>query len=106
MESARLVSERGSTLTVPLSSFTSISSGTRNWREPFGPFIFTSWPSTVAVTPDGTVTTFLPMRDMTILSEHRAQDFAAHIGVACGMIRHYALGGRYDRHPEAVVDAR
>src|SRR5712671_3216126 len=106
MARARLVSVRGSTLIAPSSIFTTISSGTTNCRAPFGPFIFTVWPSTLAVTPDGIATAFLPMRDMAALSEHRTQDFAAHIGVAGGMVRHHALGGRDDRHPEAVVDAR
>src|SRR5712692_4621459 len=90
----------------PLSILTTISAGTTNCRAPFGPFIFTVWPSTLAVTPDGIATAFLPMRDMAVPSEYRTQDFAAHIGVAGGMVRHHALGGRDDRHPEAVVDAR
>src|SRR5215831_15817052 len=106
MASARLLSERGSTLIYPLSNFTMISSGTTYCRAPFGPFIFTVWPSTLAVTPDGIGTAFLPMRDMTVPSEHRTQDFAAHIGLAGSMVRHHALGSRDDRNPEAVVDAR
>src|SRR5882762_4891025 len=106
MARARLVSERGSTLIAPSSIFTTISSGTTNCRAPLGPFIFTVWPSTLAVTPDGIGTAFLPMRDMTVPSEHRTQDFAAHIGVPGDMVRHHALGSRDDRHPETVVDAR
>jgi hypothetical protein len=37
-----------------------------NDNSPFGPFIFTVWPATVAVTLDGTGTGFLPMRDMVV----------------------------------------
>src|SRR5215468_557382 len=106
MASARLLSERGSTLIDPLSSFTMMSSGTTYCRAPFGPFIFTVWPSMLAVTPDGTGTAFLPIRDMTVPLEHRTEDLAAHIGVAGGMVRHHALGGRDDCDAEAVVDAR
>src|SRR5215470_130959 len=106
MARARLLSRRGSTLIAPLSSFTTMSSGTTNCRAPFGPFIFTVWPSTLAVTPDGIGTAFLPMRDMMVPSEHRTQDFAAHIGLAGSMVRHHALGGRNDCNAEAVVDAR
>src|SRR6516164_4203406 len=106
MARARLVSSRGSTLIAPFSIFTTISSGTTYCRAPFGPFILTVWPSTLAVTPDGTGTAFLPIRDMTVPLEHRAQDLAAHIGVAGRMVRHHALGGRDDGHAEAVVDAR
>src|SRR5215475_3170377 len=106
MARARLLSKRGSTLIASLSSLTMISSGTTNCRAPFGPFIFTVCPSTFAVTPDGIGTAFLPMRDMSVPSEHRTQDFAAHIGVARRVVRHHALRSRDDCNPEAVVDAR
>src|SRR5262249_54339833 len=43
--------------------FTSTWSGQVKDSSPFGPFIFTACPSTVAVTPAGTTTRFLPMRD-------------------------------------------
>src|SRR5215831_20527162 len=106
MARARLVSERGSTLIAPSSIFTTMSSGTTNCRAPLGPFIFTVWPSTLAVTPDGIGTAFLPMRDMPVPLEHRTEDFAAHIGLAGSMVRHHARGSRDDRNPEAVVEAR
>src|SRR4029079_18109529 len=61
---AFLVSSRGFT-SMPCAPFlTSISSGHVKESSPFGPFIFTAWPSTVAVTPAGTTTGFLPMRDI------------------------------------------
>src|ERR1051326_8990234 len=108
MERARLVSLRGSTLMLPLSILATTSAGSTNSRAPFGPFILTVWPSTLAVTPDGIATAFLPIRDMIVpfVSEHREQDLAADIGVAGGMIRHHALRGRHDGDAEAVVDAR
>src|SRR5689334_15448855 len=108
MERARLVSLRGSTLIEPLSSLAETSAGSTSSRAPFGPFIFTVWPSTLAVTPDGMATAFLPIRDMVVasVSEHRAQDLAADIGVARGVIRHHALRRGDDRDAEAVVDAR
>src|SRR5262249_57607698 len=93
-------------LSGPLFIFTAISWGTTNCKAPFGPFIFTVWPSTLAVTPDGIATAFFPMRDMPLSLEHRTQDLAADIGVSGGMVRHHALGGRDDCDAEAVVDAR
>src|ERR1700751_5854325 len=108
MERARLVSLRGSTLMLPLSSLATTSAASTSSRAPFGPFILTVWPSTLAVTPDGIATAFLPIRDMIVpfVSEHREQDLAAAIGVARGVIRHHALRGRHDGDAEAVVDAR
>src|SRR5262249_555259 len=108
MERARLVSLRGSTLIEPLSSLAETSAGSTSSRAPFGPFIFTVWPSTLAVTPDGMATAFLPIRDMVVpfASEHREQDLAADIAVPPRVIRHHALRRRHDGDAEAVVDAR
>src|SRR6266545_529288 len=129
MERARLLSLRGSTCTAPFSIFTATSLDRTTSRAPFGPFIFTVWPSTFAVTPVGMATAFLPIRDMSsfLVSplqfahilvgepvptspehalEHRAQDFAADIGVARLVIGHHTLGRGDDRDAEAVVDAR
>src|ERR1043166_8736702 len=100
-------SGRGSILMAPPSSRASTSSCSTSWSAPFGPFTFTVWPSTPAVTPDGTATAFLPMRDIAFSRlEHRAQDFAADVGLARVVIGHHALRGRHDGDPEAVVDAR
>ena len=63
-ERARLVSCRGSTLTAFLSIETVTSSCTTSCRAPFGPFTLTVWPSTLAVTPDGTAIGRFPMRDI------------------------------------------
>src|SRR6267142_6260491 len=102
MERARLVSLRGSTLTPLWSILTATSRGRTTSRAPFGPFTFTVWPSTFAVTPVGMATALLPIRDMSFVPrqslrfahalvgepvpaspvhalEHRAQDLAAHI---------------------------
>src|SRR5262249_10128837 len=95
-----------STVIAPCSIFTTISPGTSNCRTPFGPFIFTVWPSTLAVTPDGIATAFLPMRDIPVPLEHRTEDLTAHIGGAGGVVRHHALRGRDDCDSKAVVDAR
>src|SRR5829696_721580 len=64
---AVLDSSRGFTWTAPFSMATVTSSGTRNESSPFVPLILTVCPSTVAVTPDGTATGFLPTRDISIL---------------------------------------
>src|SRR3954471_5578216 len=103
---ARLVSTRGATLTAPFSNFTSTSSCTTNCSWPFGPFILTVCPSTVAVTPDGTVTGLLPIRDMVDLSEHRKENFAAHIRVARVVVSHDSLGCRQNGNAETIVDPR
>src|SRR5690348_1880043 len=107
MARARFVSLRGSTRMAPLSIFTATSSGSRSCRAPFGPFTFTVCPSTFAVTPAGTATALLPIRDICASSsEHGAEDFAANIGVACVVIGHHALRRRQDGDTETIVDAR
>src|SRR5271154_3366850 len=90
----------------PLSIFTVTSPGSTRASAPFGPFILTVCPSTAAVTPVGIATGFLPIRDIVGPLEHGTEDFAADIGVACGMVRHHALRRRHDGDAEAVVDAR
>ena len=64
MARAFLVSSRGVT-SMPSAVFsTLISSGTVNDSSPLAPLTLTVWPSTVAVTSDGTGTGFFPMRDI------------------------------------------
>src|SRR5258708_13975129 len=111
MARARLVSARGATMVLPASILGVMSSGITPSSAPFGPFTLTFWPSTLALTPCGTATGFLPMRDMVSLftlsrSEHRAQDLAADVLIARVVVGHDALGRRQDRHAEPVVDAR
>src|SRR5437667_12470802 len=74
------------------------------FRSPFGPFTVTVRPATCAVTPWGSGTGFLPMRDMP-LPDHREQ-LAAHAGGTGFAVRHQALGRREDGHPEPVLHAR
>src|SRR3954466_7634613 len=74
---------------------------------PLGPFTFTVCPSTVAVTPDGIGTGRLPTRDMLYpFSEHREENFAAHIRVARVVVSHDSLRRRQHRNAETVVDPR
>src|SRR5262245_19300262 len=70
---------------------TLIGSGQVNDSSPLGPFMVTFWPATVAVTPEGTATGFLPIRDILspsslrpiqACSEHAAQDLAADVLLA------------------------
>src|SRR5215208_3814562 len=97
---------RGLTATAPSSIATETSSGTRKDSSPFWPLIFTVWPETVAVTPDGTATGFLPIRDIPGLpwlgsrgpcrSEDLAEHFPAHVPLSCLVIGHHALRRRDD----------
>src|ERR1700755_941675 len=66
------------------------------------------WPSTLAVTPDGIVTGRLPIRDMARIpsSEHREENFTAHIRVARVVVGHDSLRRRQHRNSEPVVHAR
>src|SRR5215207_2586390 len=98
----RLVSSRGATSTPAAVLSTLISSGHVKLNSPLGPFIVTFWPATVAVTPDGITTGFLPMRDIGSFLEHVAENLAAHVLFAGPRVGHHALGRRQDRHAEAV----
>src|SRR5262245_42794683 len=96
------VSSRGAT-SMPAAVFsTLICSGQVKLSSPLGPFIVTFWPATVAVTPDGTTTGFLPMRDIGWPLEDVTEDFAAHVFLASARIRHHALGRRQDGDAQAV----
>src|SRR5262249_43741216 len=111
MARARLVSARGSILTSLPSTLAPTSSCSTSESAPLGPFTFTTWPSTLAVTPEGIATGFFPTRDMTVdplssVSEHRAEDFPADVVVAGVVIGHHALGRGQDRNAQAVVHAR
>src|SRR3954454_23154772 len=79
---------------------TSISSATVQESWPLGPFTVTVWPSRVTVTPLGMATAFFPIRDILV---DPAEDFAAHVRVPRGRVRHDALRRRQDRDPEAVL---
>src|SRR3712207_1951856 len=106
---------RGSTFTVPFSITTETSSGTRKLSSPLAPFIFTVWPVTLAVTPDGTATGFLPTRDISVSyvlyscragSEDLAEHFAADVALARLVVGHDALRRRQNGGAEPVGHAR
>ena len=64
MERANCVSSLGDT-SIPAAVWaTLICCGAVKDNSPFGPFIFTVWPLTEAVRPDGMTTGFFPMRDI------------------------------------------
>src|ERR1700733_4522760 len=97
---ARWPSPRFAKVSSPSAWLTSISSATVQESSPLGPFTVTVWPSRVTVTPLGMATAFFPIRDISV---DPAEDFAAHVRVARGRVRHDALGRRQDRDPEAVL---
>src|SRR6478752_2524958 len=97
---ARWPSVRLESVSSPPSCFTSISSATVQESWPLGPFTVTVWPSRVTVTPAGTATAFFPIRDISV---DPAEDFAAHVRVTRGRVRHDALRRRQDRDAEAVL---
>src|SRR5438445_6111312 len=73
---------------------------------PFGPLTVILCPSICAVTPWGSGTGFLPIRDIArLLPDHR-EHFAAHPGGARFAVGHESLRRAQDRHAEAVLDAR
>src|SRR6476646_10310623 len=115
IDCASLVSSRGFT-SMPAAPFlTSICSGQVKESSPFGPFIFTVCPSTVAVTPAGTMTGFLPMRDIAVslssygrrwrASEYVAEDLAADVLLPGAHVRHHALWRGQDGNAQPVGDA-
>src|SRR5690348_2942214 len=82
----------------------STSSTSVTLSSPFGPFTFTIFPSIVAVTPFGSGTGLLPMRDISLSrSEHVAEDFAADVFLARRGVRHHALRRRHDRDTEPIA---
>src|SRR5262245_59505445 len=105
-ERASFDSSRGLTATLPLSSLASTCSTSTNLSSPLGPLTEIFCPERLTVTPVGTETGFLPMRDIVQSSEYRADHFAAHILGACFRIRHDAFRRRKYGDAEAVIDGR
>src|SRR5579872_1292532 len=108
---ARLDSLRGATEIRLPSILRSTSSGAVKVNSPLAPLTATVWPSSLAVTPLGTATGFLPIRDIVLFrrfgrSEDLAQDFAANMLLARCVIGHDAFWRRDDRHAKTVGDAR
>src|SRR3990170_235005 len=112
MARASLVSSRIAISIPPLSSLAMMASTSTCLSSPLGPFTLTSWPFTAAVTPPGTATGFLPIRDMGQPSselaplEYAAQNLAADILGPRAGIRHDAFRRREYGHAEAVGDRR
>src|SRR6266849_1244002 len=94
------------TTTVPSSSVSSMSSCSVRLISPFGPFTVILCPSICAVTPLGSGTGFLPIRDIArLLPDHR-EHFAAYPGGTRFAVGHESLRRAQDRHAEAVIAAR
>src|SRR5262245_20876860 len=134
MARARLVSARGSILTSLPSTLAATSLCSATASAPLGPFTLTTWPSTLAVTPEGIATGFFPTRDMAagplgcllerslggharpriaprlgllrFISKDGAENFSAHIVVARIVIGHHTLGCRQYRNPQSIVHTR
>src|SRR5712675_1936768 len=99
-------SEGRFTTTVPSSSARIMSSCSERVISPFGPLTVILCPSICTVTPWGSGTGFLPIRDIArLLPDHR-EHFTTHPGGARFAIGHEALRRAENRHAEAVLDAR
>src|SRR5512145_2975481 len=105
---ASLVSSRMAISMPPFSSLATIASASTCLSSPLGPFTLTSWPFTWAVTPPGTVTAFLPMRDMVQSAplKHVTQNFAADILRPRASVRHDAFRRRQYGHAKSVGHRR
>src|SRR5687767_6669301 len=103
-----LVSSLGRfTVMVPLSCEMSISAGMSRESSPLGPFTVTRLPSTVIVTPEGTVIGFFPMRDIIRVPLPDEREYlAAGARLARLAVRHQTLRRAQDRHAQAIADAR
>src|ERR1700748_2679786 len=102
-ERARLLALFALTQTLPSSTDVSTSSVVSSFSSPSLPFTVRTLPASVAVTPCGMATGYLPTRDIATLpleiglqklvSEHLAENLAADIGLARLLIRHSAPRG-------------
>src|SRR5450755_3930869 len=102
MAAARSMSLRGVRVTPSAPTLASTSGTKVTFSSPFGPFTLTVFPSTVAVTPFGSATGFLPIRDIMRSLEHLAENFAAHILFPGMRVCHYALWRGNDRDTETL----
>src|SRR5467141_4138865 len=103
----RFSSEGRRTITAPSSTTAVRSAWIVRTSSPLGPVMVTVRSRTAAVTPLGSGTGFLPIRDIVLplLPDHREQ-LTAHAGGAGFAVGHDALGRAEDRHAEAVLDPR
>src|SRR5882724_7081052 len=110
---ARLVSLFGFTQTLPSSRVVRISLLTTSLSVPSLPLAVTVWPAMSTLTPLGTGTGFLPIRDISHPNyansrrlEYAAENFTADIGGARLVVRHDATRRRQDGDAETVVNTR
>src|SRR5262245_57007406 len=105
------------TTTCPLSTVTPIPGVNVQSNLPSGPFTDTTGPATLTSTPAGTAIGLFPMRDIASSSlflnsptrpslPDRAEDFTAKACFAGRLVRHDALRGRQNGHPDAVPHTR
>src|SRR2546425_12393374 len=106
MMRACLVVPRCFTQTLLSSSFTSTSPETGIASSPSLPLALSRPAAIETFTPLGTLTGFLPTRDMASSLEHATEDFAADIGGPSLVVRHDPAWRRKDRDAEAVEEAR
>src|SRR5437016_2030018 len=104
----RSAPSRGATVTPCSPTLASTSFASLTLNSPLGPFTRTDCPSTVALTPFGSETGFLPIRDISKLrssaaSEHAADHFPAHVFFAGARVRHHALRRGDDRKTKAAA---
>src|SRR5688500_10460927 len=93
------------TVSVPFSSVTVMSAGSVRVSSPRGPFTVIVLPFCVIVTPLGTVTGSLPIRDMGAVSlPDEGEELAARALLARLTVAEDPLRGAEDRDPEAVAD--
>src|SRR3546814_5778049 len=103
---ACLESFAGVTQTLPSSILVSTWSLMASLSSPSLPLAENVLSASRTSTPSGTATGFLPTRDITVSSEHAAQDLAADFGSARLTVGHHATRRRQDRNAEPVIDAR
>src|SRR4051812_32181024 len=80
--------------------------GIRCESSPLGPFTFTTLPSTVSVTPAGTVMGSFPIRDIFDLLPDDGDELAAGARLPRFTVGHQALVGAEDRQAEAIANPR
>src|SRR4051794_13329325 len=94
------------TFTTPFSTATSISGCSLRDSSPFGPFTVIALPSTVTVTPLGTGTGRLPIRDIVVGSlPDEGEELATGVGATRLRVRHQAARRAHDGHAETVSNA-
>src|SRR5437899_2001962 len=99
-------SEGRVTVTAPSCTASAMSGWKVRASSPLGPLMVSSRPATAALTPPGSGTGFLPIRDTDFLLPDQGDELAAHVSRARVAVGHQALGRADDRHAESVLDPR